>query len=189
MKKLIFLAIATVCFISAEAQNGSSQPVKDVEGEVSLGFNAAGQNIADKNIVGLNLGLEMRANFERPFDLGVRFDQSFNYADAGICEVRTRSTTLQLVGDWNFRRGSNVAPFIGLGIGYLGGSIDCDYPLESTVSDDTFNNVRTFVVTPRVGIEFFNRMRLTASYAISHSDYCNFRLSLGICIGGGRKNK
>jgi len=189
MKQLISLALAAICFISAEAQNyGSSQPVKDVEGEVSLGFNAAGQNIADKNIIGLNLGLEMRANFARPFDLGVRFDQSFNYADAGACEVRTRSTTLQLVGDWNFRRGSNVAPFIGIGIGYLGGTNDCDYPFEST-TPDKLSSVRSFVATPRVGIEFFNRMRLTASYAISHSNYCNFRISLGICIGGGRINK
>ena len=40
---------------------------------------------------------------------------------------------------------------------------------------------------PRVGMEFFNRMRLTAAYMVGPNTQNTFNLSLGIVIGGGRK--
>lgn len=191
MKRIIILIATSLLIATATAQTTTNQPVKDLEGEVSLGFNAAGQKLADKNILGINLGLELRHNFEKPFDIGVRFDQSFGgRVITEKFDVQTRSTTLQVFSDYNFRRGSNFAPFVGIGIGYIGASNVYDYSFDyENTQNFQDQRMHSAICTPRVGIEFYNCFRFTLSYGITKANFQNFRLSLGICIGGGRINK
>lgn len=47
----------------------------------------------------------------------------------------------------------------------------------------------THVFCPRVGVEFINRIRLTAEYRIMKKEYSFFGLNLGVVFGGGYMNK
>jgi opacity protein-like surface antigen len=105
-------------------------------------------------------------------DVGV---MSMNDIRAGDCELCNGSfegnVTFLAVSDYNFCRGERVSYFVGAGVGA------------------TFYNADTakLCFMPRVGMEFFNRLRLTMAYMVGPKAKNTLNLTLGVAIGGGRK--
>ena len=86
--------------------------------------------------------------------------------------------------DYNYRLKERVSIFTGIGVGLA--AIDYEYP--QWISDNTYEQrylfSRSAVVTPRVGVEFFKRLRLTVEYRLMRKDYSYFGVNLGFSIGG-----
>jgi hypothetical protein len=92
--------------------------------------------------------------------------------------------------DHNWRGWRRVSLFAGAGVGMS--AVDWEFyeyrsDLERAVWD-TYRD-RSFVFNPRVGAEFFNRVRLTVEYKwmVTASEYSFFGLTVGGVFGGGRK--
>ena len=107
----------------------------------------------------------------RRIEGSISFGASFfedNFYDSTAGEVGLLSS-LEL--RYNFRRGEKVSYFVGAGVGA------------------TFYNADTtkLCFMPRVGMEFFNRLRLTMAYMAGPNAKNTLNLTLGVAIGGGRK--
>ena len=76
------------------------------------------------------------------------------------------------VSDYNFRRGRGASCFIGLGVG-----VTSYYRWDA----------HKFSIMPRVGVEFFNFLRMTAAYQMGMGSKQNLNVTLGLVIGGYRK--
>ena len=94
------------------------------------------------------------------------------------------------VFDWNINRTGQFAAFLGLGIG--GGLVSNDAvriqdilakPIKQTVDE------AAFVIMPRIGVELFHRARVTFYYKYNKQENAHFGLSVGLAIGGGRKDR
>lgn len=173
MKRLLFLLFAFLP-LSVFAQRQAVE-VRRIEGSISFGASFFEDNFYDSTAgeVGLLSSLELRCNFRSvPMDVGV---MSMNDIRAGDCELCNGSWENNLsflaVSDYNFHRGERVSYFVGAGVGA------------------TFYNADTakLCFMPRVGMEFFNRLRLTMAYMVGPKAKNTLNLTLGVAIGGGRK--
>ncbi len=91
-----------------------------------------------------------------------------------------RTLTLGIVGNYNFRRCSSVNPFAGLGLGV---------GLNDVVGDvKYYSKDTTFVVMPRIGVEFRQLFRMTAYATICRTGYNCAGLTIGFSFGGRTKN-
>lgn len=131
-----------------------------------------------------NLFAEARYNIqETPFDVGFQFGLGAFGRDwsriSGI-EKNYHFKNFILVGDYSLRRGKNVSPYIGLGFGVSHQKIDIYYYYPRP---DNVERAYSACLMPRIGIEFFRAIRLSASYKLMKSDYSNFECSLGFTYG------
>jgi hypothetical protein len=85
-----------------------------------------------------------------------------------------------LVTDYNFLEinPKKISPFAGMGIGYA--SIR-SWPLAS--SEEEKNVKSHFACSPRVGVEFFKRIRLTTEYQYLGKGNSFFNVKLGFVVG------
>lgn len=149
--------------------------VRRVEGCISLGASFFEDNFYDSTAseIGLLSSVELRYNFRSlPVDVGVMSVVDIRGGDCELCNGSWKNNlTFLAVGDYNFRRGNKVSYFVGAGVGA------------------TFYNVDTTKLSfmPRVGVEFFNRMRLTMAYMVGPKAKNTLNMTLGVAIGGGRK--
>lgn len=196
----------TLCFVlcfcvSIDAQDLKS--VKLMECEIGLGVNQAGNfddtgDFKAKAGLGVNLFFETRMNVNHgAWDVGIQYAMSFFDRDyfARYEEYACRSSVL-VVSDYNFMRGRKIVPFIGLGVGMACFDIDTnDYEIvvnnigevvsrQRTYRGDSYKD-NTYVFCPRVGVEFINRIRLTAEYRAMKKQYSYFGMNLGVVFGGG----
>ena len=171
MKRLLFVlfALLPMCSFAQEVE------VRRVEGSISLGASFFEDSFYESTAgeIGLLSSVELRYNFRSvPMDVGV---MSMNDIRAGDCELCNGSfegnVTFLAVSDYNFRRGERVSYFAGVGVGA------------------TFYNADTtkLCIMPRVGMEFFNHLRLTMAYMAGPNAKNTLNLTLGVAIGGGRK--
>lgn len=173
MKRLLFLLFAFLP-LSVFAQRQEVE-VRRIEGSISFGASFFEDNFYDSTAgeVGLLSSLELRYNFRSvPMDVGV---MSMNDIRAGDCELCNGSfegnVTFLAVSDYNFCRGESVSYFVGVGVG------------ATVYNADTTK----LCFMPRVGMEFFNRLRLTMAYMAGSNAKNTLNLTLGVAIGGGRK--
>ena len=90
-----------------------------------------------------------------------------------------RSFNYMVVGDYNFQQGSKFNPYAGIGIGLS---------IYDNVNEVVFESSgKAFVIRPRVGIELFHHLRLSAFSTITHSGHSNFGLFISGVIGGRPK--
>ena len=124
-------------------------------------------------------GIEYRYNFnQRPWDVGI--DSAFDFNGGRIT----------VVGDYNFGRNKNSSFFIGLGAGWANTSIlNIDEAIEEYGDSCCASTQDCLCVYPRIGLEFFRHLRLTAVVNTYNFKEAEFLLTLGVAIGGGRKNK
>lgn len=135
---------------------------------------------------GPEFGLELRYNFPyTPWDIGVALNVSttvYKYNDPSsdwYWEQSNRSINVFCVGNYNFRQGAKVNPYIGIGLGLS--SYD-------TVNEVLYNRSGiTFAVRPRIGIELFRHLRIGVFANILRGGYNNFGISIGGVIGGRPK--
>ncbi|MCM1355616.1 MAG: porin family protein [Staphylococcus sp.] len=171
-KVLLLVVLGLAGFQTMRAQT----EVQRLEGEINVGFNVAtGRYLGTSAGLGLTVGGELRYNFRNsPFDGGVWVNYtSFAWpTDLPEGTFWTSSTNFALVGDYNFRQGASVNPFVGAGLGMS--FRDADRGCGP-------------VFMPRVGVELWSHLRLTLSYEVNRKYYNGFSFTVGWAIGGGAK--
>lgn len=189
MKNIIFALLFVIACFGFSA-NGQSKRVQNFEGEIRFGLTTPlGNYHNDNKKIGGGLGLELRYNLpEQPWDIGfhlglttavrsfVETDDDGSVWESG--DQSNRSLNMMLVGDYNFRQGKRVNPFVGIGLGFS--SLDClewTYPTEGSYA----------VIAPRIGVELLHHVRFTLTSHINRNGYNNLELSLGVVIGGRPK--
>ena len=188
MKRILLI----ICCLSWVASAYAVEPrlVRMFEFEVRGGITMPlGGYRGGDNDVGLSLGLELRYNTEElPWDCGafLQLDAaSRNYYSQkypGYVGVQTNRTwAYGITGDYNFRQGYRVNPFVGMGVGIA----SLDQEGDSKYKDITSNE--TFVFMPRAGIELFHHIRLTAHCMIVRRGFHTTALTIGFVIGGRPK--
>ena len=182
----ILVALCVSC-IAAMAQNNQ---VKPFEFELGAGVTAGSKYNMDKVAPGPNFFLESRYNLPTsPWDFALQLSMggAWRKQDDKLYSGSNKFG-LTAFSDYNFRKWNNVAPFIGLGVGRT--AIQTTSP--ATAIDGSSSTLKTeypaFILNPRVGVELFDHVRLTAEYKYTFdvpSSY--FALNLGIAFGGGKK--
>lgn len=166
---LVLFALLPMCGFAQEVE------VRRIEGSISLGASFFEDNFYDSTAgeIGLLSSVELRYNFRSvPMDVGIMSVVDIRGGDCELCNGSWENNlTFLAVTDYNFRRGNKVSYFVGAGVGA------------------TFYNADTtkLCFMPRVGMEFFNRLRLTMAYMAGPNAKNTLNLTLGVAIGGGRK--
>jgi hypothetical protein len=179
MKKIVLL-LSFIFVIS----NSFAQSVEWEIINVGLpfGFQAdeAGNAISVQD-KGFSLGTEIRYNY-----LEKRLSSGFQFSFTGW-NRRTPDSDYELhqnpfmflaVTDYNFLElnPKKIMPFAGIGLGY---SLVRSWSYIEPDTDFKFH----FACSPRVGIEFFKRIRLTAEYQYIGNKNNFFNVNLGFVIG------
>lgn len=181
MKKTI--AILLVMILSAgvlSAKPREKGEIRAVEFEIGGGVVFGNYMKNFVNDGGLSLFIETRYNIpELPFDIGLQASVSSYGGNNNGYDVTNRGSLITFV-DYNFRYFKKIDFFAGLGVGM--GMTDFKYMFgdRRNVSLD-----RTLVVNPRVGIELFHHLRITAEYRLMDRYYSYFGINIGVPIGGG----
>ena len=125
----------------------------------------------------LTTGIECRYNFnQHPWDVGI--NSAFDFYGGRIIAV----------GDYNFARNKNSSFFIGAGAGWANTSIlNIDEAIEQCGDSCCASTQACLFVSPRIGLEFFRHLRLTATVNTYNFKEAEFLLTVGVAIGGGRK--
>lgn len=192
MKRFIAVFVLILCI----SQSGRCQSFfKGLEfepgGALILAYNSQGAKISSPLP---SFFAELRYNFyDTPFDVGFNYSfgelkREYPFSSGYKHEFDYRN--FMVVGDYNFKHSRNLSTFFGLGIGYSRQSSYVtgrgDEPLSgNSLAPVDFGN--TVCVMPRIGVEFFRIIRLTASYKIMGADHSCLELALGISFGGWRK--
>ena len=164
-----------------------AQTVKEYEFEPFLGLSYPTRNIGGgdiKETIGSNVGLAFRYNLQDiPVSVGAvaYLCNSVRSKDSYSTDNSQRIASLSLTGDYNFMEGSKVSPFIGIELGYA------QRHTISSSFDDNIGNCSNngFVVSPRIGVEVWNHVRLTLDARITQRDYNVVCFGLGYAFGGG----
>lgn len=177
MKKGIILSAIALCLLALPGK--AQEPVRNVEFEMGFGGGIATR--LGKTGGSYEFKMELRCNLSRShWDLGMYFatggtEEGTPYSEFNNTHLDEVTTYMLPVIDYNWRRGKNVSYFIGGGLGMY----------TSRINGYTDAGM---CFMPRIGAEFFNRLRLTADYKWNLQgtyDYLNF--SVGFVFGGGRK--
>lgn len=191
MNKIIALIIAcTFCIASSYAVEPRLVQLFEFEGRAGLTLPLGGYH-GGNNQASMSFGLELRYNTEElHWDCGafLQLDAAVRHYDmpnkpGGYWLQTNRTWAYGVTGDYNFRQGYRVNPFVGIGIGAA--SID-------QVGDSKYWNVEaesSFVLMPRAGVELFHHIRLTAHCMIVRRGFHTAALTIGFVIGGIPKKK
>ena len=195
MKKTLICLLALFWAWALHAQNNASTlEVRRIEGEIGLGLVfATGKLQFDRVNTGATGHIELRYNLRRqPIDVGVQVSGAIFHRESDMAgRLKFRGWNLLAVSDYNYRRGRRVSLFGGLGLGYA--SIINSAPITFDNTQPHWGRISTgdktgsFCVMPRIGVEFFNHLRLTLDYKWQEKANCHFSLTLGGVFGGGRK--
>ena len=177
MKKGIILSVIALCLLALPSK--AQEPVRNVEFE--MGFGGGVAIWSGKNYGSFEFKMELRYNLpDSHWDLGTYFaagttisqKQHDKYDYSYLKEV---TTYMLPVIDYNWRRGEKISYFVGSGIGIY-------------ISDTKHATNTGVSIMPRAGVEFFNRLRLTADYKWNIQGLYNYlNFSAGFVFGGGKK--
>lgn len=187
MRKSVIAIIAAFVLLSVDASaqyDYVARDVRPIEFEIGAGLATAANRVSafGKARQGVDGNIELRYNFDsQPVDLGLyvsvctfsRGEQTGDYAKS----YDFVSENLLVTSDYNFFRGNNVSPFVGLGLGVAWSDINADGSRKGT----------HFAVMPRVGVELSHHLRITLAYKIFERANNHLTLSLGYAFGGGRR--
>ncbi len=191
VRYLLVLLSITLCCNAAFAQKKNDTNVRAFEFEVGVGFAVGSKDGLVGMVPGPHFLIEARTNLkDTPWDLGFQLAYGGIYRKDGYHDyVTTNRFSMVAFTDYNFRYWDKVCPFAGIGLGRT--TIRAEFPdsvsggTERPVLSSTYPAV---ILNPRIGVEFFNHLRLTAEYKCTfdrRSSY--FALNLGFAFGGGRK--
>jgi hypothetical protein len=92
---------------------------------------------------------------------------------------------LSLYSDYNFRRGTKLNPFVGLGA--CVGILDNGYADQGTTSGD-INQNGSFYICPRIGVDLSYHLRISSIIYVSHHSFNDkFTVTIGYVFGDGYK--
>lgn len=189
MKHILIIILSFfTCLFPANAQRQK----KALEFEFAFGrIYATDKLFFSKNNPGNSPYVELRYNFKQvPVDIGIQWSgQIFSRDYRPKDQLGFPSHNITLTTDYNFRKYKNFTFFagIGTGIGFIqnGESLKRPHPDQSLYTDGAED--RTFCIMPRIGLEFWDRIRLTLSYKLEDKANRHFGIHLGFVIGGGNK--
>lgn len=168
MHKFTLLLTLLMLFANASAQTPQRE-VRRFECEPNIGIATSGF---------LCFSTEFRYNFPRAWDVGINGAMDFN------------GSRFTLTGDYNLRRKKNASFFFGLGVGYAHTDI---LQIDQAIKEygDACCVVRQgyFCLNPRIGVELFNHLRLSATILTYDFREAELLITLGVAIGGGRKKE
>ena len=125
------------------------------------------------NKIGPQLGLEALWNLRtRPIDIGAELYVGSAVRDYEGSTVSNRTFSLYGVSDYNFHRGSNFAPFVGVGLGLA----NCEQVKGSYGYEDEGTMLS---ISPRIGFVAFRHLRVTLDAHITQNNYSHAGLSIG----------
>jgi hypothetical protein len=184
MKKIILLTGFILIYSATFAQK---QQYKLVEGELGgampFGWTTTPLPTGVQS-KGLGYGLygELRFNLpNRHLSIGTQVCFWFagtivTVTDYSTARYNSRECIAQgTVVDYNFNEIKGfLLPFVGSGIGL------------ASVSDNDDASARPYI-SPRIGVEVWNRLRFSFGYNLTHYEYSGFIIKLGFVFGGGKK--
>lgn len=194
MKLRIFLLCLSLSlsglFFSINAQNRID--VKPFEFEVGVGMTMGPNYGALKATPGVNAYLEARTNLkDTPWDLGFQLGLGFmNRKDEHNTSYNVSNKFSMLAfTDYNFRYWDKVAPFVGIGLGRTELIYNTPGAVDDSGKPAVYEQVFSpIVLNPRIGVELFDHLRVTAEYKLHFHNKCNwFALNVGFAFGGGKK--
>lgn len=169
----LFLAFGTAGLAQGQ------EPVRSVEYEIGFGSGAA--IWLGKSCASFEFKMELRCNLPQShWDLGMYFAAAGSgdgilYDKANDLYLIENTTYMLPIADYNWRRGEKFSYFVGGGMGMA----------ISRIVDDKDGKL---TIMPRAGVEFFNRLRLTADYKWNiQGSYNYLNFSAGFVFGGGKK--
>ena len=188
--KRTYLIIQTLalCFIPGHIM-AQTNDVHLFEGELNFGVTSPLGNYHDgDNKIGGEIGLEMRYNLpQTPFDTGLLLNIAATVRDFASDasgdehDQSNRTCSLALVGDYNFRQGKMINPYVGLGVGMA---------FNDVLNDETYDSKGiSMAFIPRFGVELIHIIRLTCSTNVSRKGYNNVALTASLVIGGWPRKK
>lgn len=194
MAKLFLPFVAVLLAAAANAQTTANiksvQGVRPIEFEMHVGATRPlGSIYGSKKNFGPALGMELRYNFrDSPFDAGFAIDitTAVHYGEGWVPDEwaqSNRTAVIGFMGDYNFRQGDKVNPFVGMGWGLALHDALID------VIDETNDRNTTAMIIPRVGVELWRHLRLTLAANLSCKYFNNMSLTVGFVIGGGKKKQ
>ena len=180
----------SVIFCNVNAQNNTK--VKLFEFEIGGGMTIGSNYGTLKAAPGVNSYLEARTNLkDTPWDLGFQLGLGYmNRKDEHKISYNvTNKFSMLAFADYNFRYWDKVAPFAGIGLGRTELFYDTPGAIGSDGKPSVYEQVFSpIVLNPRIGVEFFDHLRITAEYKMNFHNKCNwFALNVGFAFGGGKK--
>ena len=122
------------------------------------------------------LGLEARYNFNKPWDVGINIAGDFN------------GERITAVGDYNFLQRKRATLFGGMGAGWaLTRILNLDWAIRWCGDACCAAYDPCFCFYPRVGVELFEHLRLTAAVNTYNFKKAEFALTIGASICGGKR--
>lgn len=122
------------------------------------------------------LGLEARYNFNKHWDVGINFAGDFN------------GSRITAAGDYNFLERKRLTLFGGVGAGWAN---TCILNIEEAIElygDACCASMEScFCFYPRVGVELFEHLRLTAAVNTYNFKKAELAITIGAAIGGGKR--
>ncbi len=171
--------------------------VRAVEVELGVGFPFGVARLRENGIgryrTGVTGFVEARYNCKRaPFDVGLQLRPTLLHRNMREDRGHASYTSVGVMAtsDYNFRQSIVWSFFVGVGVGYASCSSEKTVWFDSS-SGAVYDNgpSASVCVMPRAGLEFRDRLRLTVAYQFQKREYSNFSVTLGISIGGGRKDR
>ena len=184
MRKSKHLLAALASVLALGTESIAQEQVRNLELELGLGPSIAitkGERYGCPFVF-----LELRSNLHNSrFDVGSHIAISatpiartcYDAEPGAILPKQTNENVIYMmsVADYNFRRGKRISYFVGGGAGI-------------SICQIESNTRGSFALMPRIGVEFFNHLRLTLNYKYNQRGvYHYLGLSIGGVIGGGRK--
>jgi hypothetical protein len=189
MKKSLLLFASLAFFnltMTANAQEKKSFAVEPYIGLSMPVRNIGGSDV--KEIAGINAGIEARYIIESvPLSVGADLfmttaARQMAKAEGGHSSNSQRMAGAAAVCEYGFMRGNPVSFYIGTGLGIA---------QRETIQSGFDNGIgicSTYgpVVSPRVGMELWNHLRLSLEGRFSQRDFNVVAFRLGFAFGGGK---
>jgi hypothetical protein len=172
MKKIILFISFILIYSTAFAQK---QQYKLVEGELGVSMPFGIPHVYGEQSTEIYPGLygELRFNIpNRHLSVGTQlYIIGWTVTGYEVYEEKYNTIALNTVFDYNFNEIKGfLLPFIGSGIGLA-----------------DLNRLSVLYISPRIGIEAWNRIRFSFGYNLTNRSYSGFVVKLGFVVGGGKK--
>ena len=188
--KNILITLLLLLVITANLCAQDYNNVRLLEFEIGMGINQGSKYMGFQAERGYHILMETRLNIrETPFSVGLQtsfatyfINNVYNYD----FHIMPRMTILYV--DYNYRKWEKISLFGGIGLGHAQvinryESNDPNYWDRDSIYDYFYS------LSPRIGAEFFHRLRLTIDYKIISKDYSYLGTHLGLVLGGGQRKK
>lgn len=200
MKKALFI-LSVFCSLTLSAQNYKHVKPLEIEAFIGPVYNLQ-LEYRGRSINAITVGIEGRYNITNsPFSLGVRTSYTHYHTRSNPYSIQYQSYNFSGTFDYNFRYWKKINLFAGIGTGLSIIDMFCytNLPLivQPTNGVKASNcpygglilpwNEYKMNFNPRVGAEFYNRIRVTTGFNFEEKKESYFYMTIGFVLGGRQK--